>query len=146
MGLHHHGEDPHAAGYTIPELAILARSTFPAQRCIAWQVVGRILFRLGRAEFGERGGQLSDGLWFVIEKEGIVAGMLAEADGAAGQTQGRDKGKNTQDAEEGSNLPLASGVGRHASAAAWAVEGIWLWQKGGGGDRGLLKEGQHRSL
>ena len=72
--------------------------------------------------------------------------MLAEADGAAGQTQGRDKGKNTQDAEEGSNLPLASGVGRHASAAAWAVEGIWLWQKGGGGDRGLLKEGQHRSL
>ncbi|CAI7575837.1 unnamed protein product [Penicillium glandicola] len=132
MGLHHHGEDPHAAGYTIPELAILARSTFPAQRCIAWQVIGRILFRLGRAEFGERGGQLSDGLWFVIEKEGIVAGMLAEADGAADS--------------EGDNLPLASGVGRHASAAAWAVEGIWLWQKGGGGDRGLLKEGQHRSL
>ncbi|CAG7949496.1 unnamed protein product [Penicillium nalgiovense] len=146
MGLHHHGEDPHAAGYTIPELAILSRSTFPAQRCIAWQVIGRILFRLGRAEFGERGGQLSDGLWFVIEKEGIVAGMLAEADGAAGQTQGRDKSKNTKDAEEGGNLPLASGVGRHASAAAWAVEGIWLWQKGGGGDRGLLKEGQHRSL
>lgn len=145
MGLHHHGEDPHAAGYTIPELAILARSTFPAQRCIAWQVIGRILFRLGRAEFGERGGQLSDGLWFVIEKEGIVAGMLAEADGAAGQTQGRDKSKNAKDAE-GSNLPLASGVGRHASAAAWAVEGIWLWQKGGGGDRGLLKENQHRSL
>ncbi|KAJ6178402.1 hypothetical protein N7519_008863 [Penicillium mononematosum] len=145
MGLHHHGEDPHAAGYTIPELAILSRSTFPAQRCIAWQVIGRILFRLGRAEFGERGGQLSDGLWFVIEKEGIVAGMLAEADGAAGQTQGRDKSKNTKD-EEGGNLPLASGVGRHASAAAWAVEGIWLWQKGGGGDRGLLKEGQHRSL
>ncbi|KAJ5801359.1 uncharacterized protein N7518_003427 [Penicillium psychrosexuale] len=145
MGLHHHGEDPHAAGYTIPELAILARSTFPAQRCIAWQVVGRILFRLGRAEFGERGGQLSDGLWFVIEKEGIVAGMLAEADGAAGQTQGRDKSKNIKDAE-GSDLPLASGVGRHASAAAWAVEGIWLWQKGGGGDRGLLKENQHRSL
>ncbi|KAJ5053621.1 hypothetical protein NUH16_010694 [Penicillium rubens] len=145
MGLHHHGEDPHAAGYTIPELAILSRSTFPAQRCIAWQIIGRILFRLGRAEFGERGGQLSDGLWFVIEKEGIVAGMLAEADGAAGQTQGRDKSKNTK-GEEGGNLPLASGVGRHASAAAWAVEGIWLWQKGGGGDRGLLKEGQHRSL
>ncbi|KAJ5372180.1 hypothetical protein N7517_004186 [Penicillium concentricum] len=146
MGLHHHGEDPHAAGYTIPELAILARSTFPAQRCIAWQVIGRILFRLGRAEFGDRGGPLSDGLWFVIEKEGIVAGMLAEADGVAGQTQGRNKSKNPKEDEEGNNLPLASGVGRHASAAAWAVEGIWLWQKGGGGDRGLLKEGQHRSL
>ncbi|KAJ5971076.1 uncharacterized protein N7479_000994 [Penicillium vulpinum] len=145
MGLHHHGEDPHAAGYTIPELAILARSTFPAQRCIAWQVIGRILFRLGRAEFGDRGGQLSEGLWFVIEKEGIVAGMLAEADGVAGQTQGRNKGNSSKDTEA-EILPLASGVGRHASAAAWAVEGIWLWQKGGGGDRGLLKEGQHRSL
>jgi hypothetical protein len=149
MGLHHHGDDPHAAGYTIPELAILARSTFPAQRCIAWQVVGRILFRLGRAEFGDRGGQLSEGLWFVIEKEGVVAGMLAEADGEAGQTQGRNKSKSSkdqQDADEnGNTMPVASGVGRHASAAAWAVEGIWLWQKGGGGDRGLLKEGQHRS-
>jgi hypothetical protein len=144
MGLHHHGEDPHAAGYTIPELAILSRSTFPAQRCIAWQVIGRILFRLGRAEFGERGGQLSEGLWFVIEKEGVVAGMLAEADGNAGQTQGRNKSKDEN--EEQSDLPLASGVGRHASAAAWAVEGIWLWQQGGGGDRGLLKEGQQRAL
>ncbi|KAJ5124689.1 uncharacterized protein N7515_008514 [Penicillium bovifimosum] len=144
MGLHHHGEDPHAAGYTIPELAILSRSTFPAQRCIAWQVIGRILFRLGRGEFGERGGQLSEGLWFVIEKEGVVAGMLAEADGNAGQTQGRNKSKDEQ--EERSELPLASGVGRHASAAAWAVEGIWLWQQGGGGDRGLLKDGQQRAL
>lgn len=148
MGLHHHGDDPHAAGYTIPELAILSRSTFPAQRCIAWQVIGRILFRLGRAEFGERGGQLSEGLWFVIEKEGVVAGMLAEADGDAGQTQGRNKsrpskGQEGEDSE--SSAPVASGIGRHASAAAWAVEGIWLWQKGGGGDRGLLKEGQHRS-
>ncbi|KAJ5566326.1 hypothetical protein N7535_007964 [Penicillium sp. DV-2018c] len=144
MGLHHHGEDPHAAGYTIPELAILSRSTFPAQRCIAWQVIGRVLFRLGRGEFGERGGQLSEGLWFVIEKEGIVAGMLAEADGNAGQTQGRNK--SSQEQEERSGLPLASGIGRHASAAAWAIEGIWLWQQGGGGDRGLLKDGQQRAL
>ncbi|KAJ5766459.1 uncharacterized protein N7511_004075 [Penicillium nucicola] len=147
MGLHHHGDDPHAAGYTIPELAILARSTFPAQRCIAWQVIGRILFRLGRAEFGDRGGPLSEGLWFVIEKEGVVAGMLAEADGAAGQSAGRKKPSLDKDGEaKKDGGPAASGVGRHASAAAWAVEGIWLWQKGGGGDRGLLKEGQHRSL
>ncbi|KAJ5116447.1 hypothetical protein N7456_000795 [Penicillium angulare] len=145
LGLHHHGDDPHAAGYTIPELAILSRSTFPAQRCVAWQVIGRILFRLGRAEFGDRGGQLSDGLWFVIEKEGVVGRMLAEADGAAGQfpVKGSQSGEKKEAEKE--NLPLASGIGRHASAAAWAVEGVWLWQRGGGGDRGLLKEGQVRS-
>lgn len=147
LGLHHHGDDPQAAGYTIPELAILSRSTFPAQRCIAWQVLGRILFRLGRAEFGDRGGQLSEGLWFVIEKEGVVNGMLAEAEGAAGQDLSRARAakEEKKDASDTSTTPVASGIGRHASAAAWAIEGVWLWQKGGGGDRGLLKEGQIRS-
>ncbi|OQD76902.1 hypothetical protein PENDEC_c003G03523 [Penicillium decumbens] len=140
LGLHHHGDDPHAAGYTIPELAILSRSTFPAQRCIAWQVLGRILFRLGRDEFGERGGQLSEGLWFVIEKEGVVNGMLLEAEGV----QDSSKNQIAKDDENSQNTaPLASGIGRHASAAAWATEGVWLWQQGGG-DRGLLKEGQSR--
>jgi hypothetical protein len=143
LGLHHHGEDPHAAGYTIPELAILSRSTFPAQRCVAWQVLGRILFRLGRDEFGERGGQLSEGLWFVIEKEGVVGGMLAEAEGAQDPSKSRAL-KEKKDENSQSTAPLASGIGRHASAAAWATEGVWLWQKGGGGDRGLLKEGQTR--
>lgn len=146
-GLHHHGDDPQAAGYTIPELAILSRSTFPAQRCVAWQILGRILFRLGRAEFGDRGGQLSEGLWFVIEKEGVVGGMLAEAEGATHlESASRSTTEKSQDEKsDGNGMPMASGIGRHASAAAWAVEGVWLWQKGGGGDRGLLKEGQIRS-
>lgn len=157
LGLHHHGNDPQAAGYTIPELAILSRSTFAAQRCIAWQVLGRILFRLGKGEFGERGGQLSEGLWFVIEKEGVVGGMLAEAEGVSGQDRVRGKGDagKKEESEEGKEekkegekdrpaLPVASGIGRHASAAAWAMESVWLWQKGGGGDRGLLKQGQTR--
>ncbi|KAJ5460218.1 Transcription factor Rba50 [Penicillium daleae] len=157
LGLHHHGNDPQAAGYTIPELAILSRSTFAAQRCVAWQVLGRILFRLGKGEFGERGGQLSEGLWFVIEKEGVVGGMLAEAEGVSGQERIRGKTdtepkdedeKDKEEKKEGGqdrpSLPVASGIGRHASAAAWAMESVWLWQKGGGGDRGLLKQGQTR--
>ncbi|CAI7667491.1 unnamed protein product [Penicillium manginii] len=139
LGLHHHGDDPQAAGYTIPELAILSRSTFPAQRCVAWQVLGRILYRLGKAEFGERGGQLSEGLWFCIEKEGVVAGMLTEADGGVNSDLGKIKtdGKDKNGGESESGPPVASGIGRHASATAWAVEGVWLWQKGGAGDRGL---------
>ncbi|KAF7715621.1 Uncharacterized protein PECH_000966 [Penicillium ucsense] len=151
LGLHHHGDDPQAAGYTIPELAILSRSTFAAQRCIAWQVLGRILFRLGKGEFGERGGQLSEGLWFVIEKEGVVGGMLAEAEGVSGQERARggpklgsEKEADQENPEGRPVLPVASGIGRHASAAAWAMEGVWLWQRGGGGDRGFLKPGQTR--
>lgn len=152
LGLHHHGKDPHAAGYTIPELAILSQSTFPAQRCIAWQVLGRILFRLGKGQFGERGSPLVEGLWSVVEKEGVVAGMLAEADGATPGTTGsaRRGGQEIETEEEKAKENATTGAGgtgrrQHASATAWAVEGVWLWQMGGGGDRGVLKEGAIRS-
>ncbi|PYH45005.1 RPAP1 family protein [Aspergillus saccharolyticus JOP 1030-1] len=167
LGLHHHGKDPHAAGYTIPELAILSRSTFPAQRCIAWQVLGRILFRLGKGQFGERGTPLVEGLWATIEKEGVVAGMLAEADDSGDtdrvakrgqqkeeeqQQQQQQQGEVDQDQtgnseEESPSVKDAHRRRRqhHASATAWAVEGVWLWQMGGGGDRGILKAGAVRS-
>ncbi|PWY67541.1 hypothetical protein BO70DRAFT_366276 [Aspergillus heteromorphus CBS 117.55] len=153
LGLHHHGKDPHAAGYTIPELAILSQSTFPAQRCIAWQVLGRILFRLGKGQLGERGSPLVEGLWSVIENEGVVGGMLAEADGSTGGSGSRrgdkdkDKDKDKDTKAEGQEESGPSGGGRrqHASATAWAVEGVWLWQMGGAGDRGVLKENTIRS-
>lgn len=142
MGLHHHGKDPEAAGYTIPELGILGRSSFPAQRCIAWQVLGRILYRLGKGEFGVRGGTLVEGLWFVVEKEKLVAAMLAEAEGSG---TGAGPGGGGKRGEKDTQGGVPGGFGRHASATAWAVEGVWLWQMGGGGDRGLLKEGVLRS-
>ncbi|RAL06359.1 uncharacterized protein BO80DRAFT_420659 [Aspergillus ibericus CBS 121593] len=153
LGLHHHGKDPHAAGYTIPELAILSRSTFPAQRCIAWQVLGRILFRLGKGQFGERGSPLVEGLWSVVEREGVVAGMMAEADGVTAGTTSRrgEKGSAADETKESSQEQESAGTGaassrrQHASATAWAVEGVWLWQMGGAGDRGVLKEGTIRS-
>lgn len=115
QGLHHHGDSPASAGYTVPELALLARSTLPAQRCIAFQVLGRILYRLGRGDFGPRGSVLQDGLWDVIENERAVETMMAEANRARGP---------------------------HLSAKAYATEALWLWRKGGGGDRGLLKKGE----
>ncbi|KAL4799441.1 RPAP1-like protein [Aspergillus venezuelensis] len=149
LGLHHHGDDPHAAGYTIPELAILSRSSFPAQRCISWQVLGRIFFRLGKGQFGERGSNLVEGLWEVIEKEGVVAGMLEEA-GGSGPSSSKGKNDAAGTDEKDTSAPAtggakSGGVGRHASAAAWAVEGVWLWQMGGSGDRGILKPGAVRS-
>ena len=111
-GLHHHGLAPSSAGYTIPELAILSRSALPNQRCIAYQVVGRILFRLGRGDFGPRGSELQEGLWSVVERERVIEVMMGEAS--------RDGG--------------------HLSAKTYATEALWLWRRGGGGDRGLLKE------
>ena len=110
-GLHHHGNAPESAGYTIPELTLLARSTLPSQRCIAYQTIGRILYRLGKGDFGQPGDELNQALWSEIEGERVVEVIMTEA--------------NTQ--------------GGHVSARAYATEALWLWRKGGGGERGLRK-------
>ncbi|KAF3939239.1 hypothetical protein ABW19_dt0201752 [Dactylella cylindrospora] len=117
LGLHHHADSPLSAGYTIPELAHLARSSFPAQRCMAFQTLGRVLFRLGTGKYsktadGEEtngGTDLDRGLWRCIH-EGRVIESLQEA--ATG-------GKNGQ----GSS---------HLGVKNYALEALWLWQKGGG--------------
>ncbi|CDH09832.1 uncharacterized protein ZBAI_01616 [Zygosaccharomyces bailii ISA1307] len=49
--LHHHADDPQLAGYTIPELQRLSRSTFAAQRAIALQTLGRVLYKLGKQSY-----------------------------------------------------------------------------------------------
>lgn len=103
-GLHHHGEAPEAAGYTIAELARLARSAVPAQRCIAFQTLGRILYRLGRGEWGTTlNHPIAMGIWSAI-KEGRVLESLAEA---------------------------SMGEGGHRGSKAYAVEALWLFEKGG---------------
>jgi RNA polymerase II-associated protein 1 len=131
-GLHHHGDAPESAGYTIPELAMLARSTVPGQRCVAFQTLGRLLYRLGKGEYG---GDIEAG------KQGldpaIEAAMKGEVDDEA-----------EDDDEE---VALASGLWdcverehvteilmqavnkeRHVSARTYAEEAVWNWKKGGG--------------
>jgi hypothetical protein len=103
-GLHHHGEAPEAAGYTVPELARLSRSTYPAQRCIAYQTLGRFLYRLGRGEWGDEDSEITKGLWRCVE-EGKIVQTLEEA---------------------------ASADGGHQGSKVYAVEAAWLWHKGGG--------------
>ncbi|KAL7951227.1 RPAP1-like protein [Trichoderma barbatum] len=103
-GLHHHGEAPEAAGYTITELARLARSAVPAQRCIAFQTLGRILYRLGRGEWGTTPNHpIAMGVWGAV-KDGRVLESLAEA---------------------------SMGEGGHRGSRAYAVEALWLFEKGG---------------
>ncbi len=105
-GLHHHAHAPSSAGYTIPEIAHLARSAYPAQRCIAHQTLGRILYRLGRGDFGREDEDLCEGLWGLMDQGRVVEGMVAAA----------AKG------EEGGNR----------SVWVTAIEAVWLWRKGGG--------------
>jgi RNA polymerase II-associated protein 1 len=118
LGLHHHGDAPSAAGYTIPELARLSRSAFPAQRCLSMQTLGRILYRLGMGEFGDETdidtegdaaerGRLAKGLWDAAEEGRCVDTLTEEAN----KTQG------------------------HQTSISIAQEALWLWQRGGGRKR-----------
>ncbi|KAK1057365.1 hypothetical protein LTR12_008124 [Friedmanniomyces endolithicus] len=120
-GLHHHGDSPEAAGYTVAELAHLSRSTYAAQRCVAFQTLGRLLYRLGKGEFGDPGepgaevtgaedsfGELARGLWHAVEQERVIETLVLESEG------------------------LGVGGGRHVSARAYATEAVHLWRKGGG--------------
>lgn len=105
-GLHHHGLAPEAAGYTIPELAHLSRSAVAAQRSIAYQTLGRILYRLGRGDFGNEDDELYLGLWKCVEEGRVLDSLIAEAGGEDGQ------GNRT--------------------CKITATEAVWLWRRGGG--------------
>ncbi|KAH7157171.1 RPAP1-like protein [Dactylonectria macrodidyma] len=103
-GLHHHGEAPEAAGYTVAELAHLARSAVPAQRCMAYQTLGRILYRLGHGEWGKTADDpIAMGVWSSVKK-GRVLESLSEA---------------------------AMNEGGHRGSRAFATEALWLFEKGG---------------
>ena len=104
-GLHHHAHAPASAGYTVPELSHLARSSYSAQRCIAYQTLGRILYRLGRGDFGQEGEDLCEGLWQLME-QGKVVDQLIDA--------------------------AAKGDSGNRSIWVTATEAVWLWRKGGG--------------
>lgn len=108
-GLHHHGQAPEAAGYTVGELGILARSAVPAQRCVAFQTLGRILFRLGQGEWGGGGGgdasDLAKGLWRTVQEAKVMESLL-----------------------EAAEVPEGQG---HRGSRSYAVEALWLFEKGG---------------
>lgn len=106
LGLHHHSVAPAAAGYTLPELARLARSNVPAQRCMAYQTLGRVLFRLGTGIFGQQGEELYEGLWACIDEGRVLDILVAEA--------GREEYRGNE------------------SCRVTAIEAVWLWRRGGG--------------
>ncbi|KAK9240792.1 RPAP1-like protein [Lipomyces kononenkoae] len=102
LGLHHHSDSPGFAGYTIPELSHLCRSAVAAQRAIAVQVIGRILYKLGINYYGE---YVGDALWDIVEHTRVIESIYEAADD-----------KKTH----------------HLGLRTCAVEALWLWKKGGG--------------
>ncbi|PSN62555.1 hypothetical protein BS50DRAFT_624397 [Corynespora cassiicola Philippines] len=140
QGLHHHAEAPEAAGYTIPELARLARSKVAAQRCMAYQTLGRILYRLGIGEFG-------------VERRKENDGPVRVAKDPSQMEEGEDGDEEYEEEDVGSAMAaglwscieegrvietLTEEAGRdkgHKTAIAFAQEALWNWRKGGGRQR-----------
>ncbi|KAG9192343.1 hypothetical protein G6011_11077 [Alternaria panax] len=138
-GLHHHAEAPEAAGYTIPELAVTARSRVASQRCIAYQTLGRILYRLGRGEFGvESAEQTTDGPAKVAKNPEVVEDedgeeWVEEDIGSAmagGLWQCIEQGRVIETLTEEANKERG-----HLTARTFAQEALWNWRRGGGRKR-----------
>lgn len=135
-GLHHHAEAPEAAGYTIPELAVTARSKVPSQRCIAYQTLGRILYRLGKGQFGVESAQKMDGPVRVaknpdVEEDDDDDGEWVEEDVgsaiAGGLWQCIEEGRVIETLTEEANKERG-----HLTARTFAQEALWNWRRGGG--------------
>lgn len=150
LGLHHHAAAPDSAGYTLPELARLARSAFPAQRCVAFRALGAVLQRLARGEFGtldDRDLARAD-----VDPDRDNADEDEESDavkvlGADGQEyEGVDEARRLARGlwrlvrREGI-LPILRGEagreGGHVSARTYAREALEAWEQG-------IEEGRER--
>lgn len=140
-GLHHHADAPEAAGYTIPELAVMARSAVPAQRCVAFQTLGRLLYRLGQGEYGfEKVRQRVDGPVQVaknpnaedeVDEQDVEVDMEDAASAmAAGLWGCVDEGRVIETLTE----EASRGRG-HLTARTFAEEALWNWRRGGGRKR-----------
>ncbi len=134
-GLHHHADAPEAAGYTIPELAVTARSQVAAQRCMAYQTLGRILFRLGQGEFGvERARQETDGPVHVAADPGASGDEDDDEDVGSAMARGLwsciEEGQVIETLTEEANRTKG-----HLTARTFAQEALWNWRRGGGRKR-----------
>ncbi|KAL6705300.1 hypothetical protein ACN47E_007110 [Coniothyrium glycines] len=140
-GLHHHADAPEAAGYTVPELALLSRSHVAAQRCMAYQTLGRILYRLGRGEFGvERARQdTSHGPVRIVrdpEAEGDDGGEEDDPDDDVGSAMAGGLWRCVEEGRVIETMTHEANKARgHLTARTFAQEALWNWRRGGGRKR-----------
>ncbi|KAM4625484.1 RNA polymerase II-associated protein 1 [Polymixia lowei] len=86
LGLHHHGEEPELAGYSLQELFLLSRSQLIQQRCLALNTLANIVTKARAGEYASvlRGGVTSTlldaGLLFLVRfalDDGVEGAMSA---------------------------------------------------------------------
>ncbi|CAL8105514.1 unnamed protein product [Calicophoron daubneyi] len=85
LGLHHHGEEPERAGYTIGELFHLSRSSVPAQRRLALATLASSLIqsRSGR-HVPHLAPSSSPSLIFGLMSSDVVGDAASESEGSGG--------------------------------------------------------------
>ncbi|KAK6497741.1 hypothetical protein TWF481_012144 [Arthrobotrys musiformis] len=131
LGLHHHADSPLSAGYTVPELSHLARSSFPAQRCMAFQTLGRILYRLGTGSYSNPTEETEN-------TEGVDARAQKENERRINTPLEQSLWRCIHDGRVLESLQEAGNGGKngegssHLGVKNYALEALWLWQKGGG--------------
>ncbi|AET37284.1 Rba50p Ecym_1026 [Eremothecium cymbalariae DBVPG len=125
-GLHHHSKDEHLAGYTIPELQHLSRSSFASQRCISIQILGRILYKLGKQSYYQLVPTVDANTY---EEEGGVDGITSKI-----YYMFWDLIKSTMIVE---SLQLAADEKqtKNLNVRNYAIDALWLWKQGGGDPR-----------
>ena len=95
LGLHHHAHDPGSAGYTLPELSILARSTQPSQKCIALKIIGFVLVDIVTGKYDW---DVTEGLWDEVDGERIIEILLEVAKGGTEASGNRSVLRYAEDA------------------------------------------------
>ncbi|KAK6346038.1 hypothetical protein TWF730_010372 [Orbilia blumenaviensis] len=153
LGLHHHADSPLSAGYTIPELSHLARSSFPAQRCMAFQTLGRVLYRLGVGAYSnpDQEGEAE------LKNPTTTTSLPSSTEESIKEEVEEEDARAQKESSRRINTPLEQSLWRcihegrvleslqeagsggrngegssHLGVKNYALEALWLWQKGGG--------------
>ncbi|CAI4059564.1 hypothetical protein SKDZ_04G7140 [Saccharomyces kudriavzevii ZP591] len=122
-GLHHHGDSPELAGYTIVELEHLARSTFSSQRCIAIQTLGRILYKLGQKSYYQLVPEIDAETY---KEDGSISNVMDKIYAMFWDLV--KDGKIIQSLEIASDEKFT----RNLSVRSYSIDALWLWKQGGG--------------
>ncbi|SMN21390.1 similar to Saccharomyces cerevisiae YDR527W RBA50 Protein involved in transcription [Maudiozyma saulgeensis] len=121
--LHHHSQDPQLAGYTILELDHLSRSTYPSQRCIAIQTLGRILYKLGKQSYYQLVPEIDAETY---QEDGNIENVMNKIYAMFWEML---KELQTIQWLEFSSIEKNT---PNLSVRNYAIDALWLWKQGGG--------------